>query len=498
MLHKKDPDTLKAYLEDTSNLIGGYADEIIIPENIDELSQILRDASSLNKPVTISGGGTGTTGSRIPFGGVVISMEKLNRIISVSQDEMSAIVQTGVMVDELKAAADDCGLFYTSHPTEGSASVGGTVATNASGARSFKYGPTRKYVKRLKMIMADGRIVELRRGQAMLSRKDPILRLSKDMEIKIPFPTYKMPDVKCSSGYFIKDGMDAIDLFIGQEGTLSVIAEIELALVTKPFKILSAFAFFNSEEDAWSFAGEARDISKRNRISSGADDIDALSIEYFDKNALRLISDKGIQVPVNAQSAIFFEQDIAAERSEDSILSKWIDLMSKHGAALNDTWVAMSEKDARRFKEFRHAIPEAINGMVKKNGFQKLSTDISVPDTSSMEIFRFYKDTLKGRGLDCVLFGHIGENHLHVNILPRSTQESELGKELVLKFIRKGVSLGGAVSAEHGIGKIKRNFLLEMYGTNGALEMSKVKKALDPKCILGLDNIFSRDLLGRP
>ncbi len=495
MLYKKDPDILKAYFEDSSNLRGGYADEVAIPENIGELSQFLKDANSAKLPVTISGGGTGTTGSRIPFGGVVVSLEKLSKIIRISNKEMTAVVETGVMVDELKKAADIQGMFYTSHPTEGSASVGGTVATNASGSRSFKYGPTRNYVKRLKMVMTDGKIVELRRGQETLSRNKPFINLSGGLAFTIPFPTYKMPNVKSSAGYFIKDGMDVIDLFIGQEGTLSVITEIEIALVKKPYKILSAFVFFGREEDAWHFASDARDISKNNRDLPDILGIDALSIEYFDKNALMIIRDKGVKIPDEADSAIFFEQDIASDDCENSILKKWMDLISKHSALIDDTWVAMNERDVRKFTEFRHAIPEAINGIIKRNGFQKLSADIAVSDASSLEMLRFYNDELNSQKIDRIIFGHIGENHLHVNIMPKSDMELSLARELVLKFVKKGVSLGGSVSAEHGIGKIKHPYLLEMYGTNGVMEMSKVKRALDPNCILGLGNIFPRDLL---
>jgi len=495
MLTKKDPDIIKAYLEDSSNLKGGCAEEVVIPESVEELSEFLKKANSVRLPVTISGGGTATTGSRIPFGGAVISMERFNKILKISKRDMSVTLEAGVMVDELKKAADREGLFYTSHPTESSAFVGGTVATNASGSRSFKYGPTRDYVKRLKMVLANGVVMDLRRGEKFLSREDSKIKMPGALEIVVPLPHYRMPDVKSSSGYFAKDGMDLIDLFIGQEGTLSVIVEVELALVTKPLKILGSFVFFDREEDAWNFAFEARDLSKKKRAPSGDLMLDALSIEYFDSNSLAFLREGNVNIPPLARSAIFFEQETVPGKDEDEVLNEWLGLISKHGASLDDTWVAMNEKEAEKFAGFRHAIPEAVNDIVRKYGFHKFSTDIAVPDGKAFEMMEFYTGTLKSQKLQHVIFGHIGESHVHVNILPRSEEELRASGEIALRFVKKGVLAGGAVSAEHGIGKIKHKYLEEMYGTSGVLEMSKIKKAFDPNCILGLDNIFPRELL---
>ncbi|MCX5678084.1 MAG: FAD-binding oxidoreductase [Candidatus Omnitrophica bacterium] len=466
-----------------------------IPENIEELSDFLKKSNFEKLPVTISGGGTATTGSRVPFGGAVISMEKFNRILKISKKDMSATLGAGVMVDELKKAAEREGLFYTCHPTESSAFVGGTISTNASGSRSFKYGPTRNYVKRLKMVLADGAVMDLRRGEVFLSRESSKVKMPGRTEIVVPLPHYRMPDVKSSSGYFAKDGMDLIDLFIGQEGTLSVIVEAELALVKRPLKILSSFVFFNREEDAWSFAFEARDLSKKKRASPGNLMLDALSIEYFDSNALAILREAKANIPSNARAAIFFEQETVTGKDGDKVLDEWLGLISKHGAPLDDTWVAMNEKEAAKFAEFRHAVPEAVNDLVREYGYHKFSTDIAVPDGRALEMLEFYTGTLRNQKLRHVMFGHIGESHVHVNILPRSEEELTAAREIVLRFVRKGVSVGGAVSAEHGIGKIKHKYLEEMYGTSGVLEMSKIKKAFDPNCILGLDNIFPRELL---
>ena len=482
MITKKDPDAIRPYCEDSSNLKGGYAESAVLPETIEDLSLLVREANSAKAPLTVSGGGTGTTGSRITFGGIVVSMERFNRIYVISGKTMSARLESGVMVEDLKRACEHEGLFYTSHPTEKTASVGGTVATNASGSRSFKYGPTRKYVKRLKMVLATGDIFDIKRGERRISHADSRLVLGNGREIDIPMPAYRFPDIKNSAGYFAKDGMDLIDLFIGQEGTLSIITEIELELVKKPSKILSCFVFFRSEEGSWMFAEDAKAMR------------DALSIEYFDRNAIGLLRVKDKNIPETAEAAIFFEQE-ADDKSEEGLLEKWLELILKHGASPDDTWTAMNEKEQDRFTKLRHYIPESINDIVRKIGYQKLSTDIAVPSGSFIDMMNFYKGALERAGIKYAIFGHIGESHVHVNLLPESLEEMGRAKEICLSFIKKGIALGGTISAEHGVGKAKHEYLEMMYGKEGILEMARIKKAFDPNCILGLDNIFPREVL---
>lgn len=494
MLIKKDMEYVRSYFEDSSNLKGGYAEEVIFPEDIDDLSKFLKDVYSKKLPITISGGGTGTTGSRIPLGGIVISMERFNKIINMSKDKMSALVQAGTSVEGFKNACEERGLFYACHPTERSAFIGGTVATNASGSRSFKYGPTRRYIKHLKMILSNGEVFQVRRGDRILTKNNSKLKLDSGREIEIPLPTYKMPNVKNSAGYFAKDGMDALDLFIGQEGTLSIIAEIEISLPDKPLKILSAFVFFKKEEDSWRFAEEARRESFKTRLAKDELGLDALSIEYFDSNALKLLRDKFANIPQGVNAAIFFEQG-AGREGLDGVMDKWLGLISRYNASLDDTWVAMTEDEAERFTEFRHSIPETINDIVRRSGFQKLSTDIAVPDNKFLEMMNFYVNTLKEESIGHVIFGHIGESHVHVNLLPRSREELGAAKGITLAFVKKGVALGGTVSAEHGIGKTRRQYLEAMYGKGAILEMARIKKALDPNCVLGLDNIFPKEIL---
>jgi len=457
---------------------------VLVPENVAELSSILIECTATQTPGTISGGGTTTTGSRIPFGGIVVSTEKLRRIIDIDKRALSCTVEAGVTVDDLQSACGKEGLFYTSHPTEKNAFLGGTIATNASGARSYRYGPTRRAVKRLKMVLATGEIFELRRGEVLLSGRKLALDLPGGRHIEVTLPGYNMPDVKNSAGYFVKDDMDLIDLFIGQEGTLSVITEAELGLELKPPEIRSCFAFFKDEESSWAFAQELK--TKK--------DWKILSIEYFSENALNLLCKKNPNVPQDARGAIFFEEE-GEKGQRYSSSDRWLKLIEARGGSVDDTWVAMSEKEALNFTSFRYAIPEAVNEIVKASGFRKFSTDIAVPGDKFLEMMKFYKNTFRDDGMRNVIFGHIGENHVHANALPAQEPELERAKSICFRFVEKGVSLGGTVSAEHGIGKIKHSYLNQMYGAKGISEMVRVKKAFDPGCILGLGNIFPKELL---
>ncbi|HNQ16262.1 MAG TPA: FAD-binding oxidoreductase, partial [Pyrinomonadaceae bacterium] len=149
---KTAPDEIQAYLIDASNMPGGHAEKLFVPETADEVAEILRAANQNSTPVTISGARTGTVGGAIPFGGYVISLERLSKIKSIDRGSRAAVVEAGVILQDLQRLVESEGLFYPPDPTEWSCQIGGTIATNASGARSFKYGATRGFVKRLGVV----------------------------------------------------------------------------------------------------------------------------------------------------------------------------------------------------------------------------------------------------------------------------------------------------------------------------------------------------------
>ena len=470
---KSNPDELQSFLSDASFMRGGHAERVVLPESIEEVSEILAAANRDRSPVTVSGAGTGTVGGRVPFGGIVLATDRLNHIKSIVADEDGggrAVAEAGVILADFQRAVDQKGLLYPPDPTERGAFLGGTVATNASGARTFKYGPTRNYVERLKLVLANGEIFDLRRGGITLSEFH-----------KIPLPTYRRPATrKNATGYYISPDMDAIDLFIGSEGTLAVICEIETRLVPKPQGLLSGVVFFANEADVLAFVTEARTLSAR-------------ALEFFDNESLNFLREKYPEVPKGAAGAIFFEQE-TTEQTEEQILNQWLRLLDQHHA-FADSWFATNEQDQARLREFRHQLPVLMNEWFAHYRQRKVSTDMAVPDDAFAGLFRLYQDTLRSSGLRYTIFGHIGDNHVHVNILPRDEDEAVRARELYVQFLKYAASVGGTLSAEHGVGKLKRDYLRLFYTDEELREMAAVKKAFDPNGILGRGNIFAEELL---
>jgi len=488
---KTELDQLTNYLTDASNMPGGYAEKLFIPESAEEIAEILREANEKKIPVTISGARTGTVGGAIPFGGYVVSLERLNKIAKIDKDTKTVIAGAGVILRDLQKAVEAEGLFYPPDPTEWSCQVGGTVATNASGSRSFKYGATRNYVNALKIVLASGDILNLRRGETVADENGVLeLRTEQGNVVTAKRPTYKRPHVRKNvSGYFNHKPLDAVDLFIGSEGTLGVIAETELSLLPMPEGFFSGIVFFENESDLLAFVTDARELSFANRRSQIGNSFDASLLEYFDKNALDFIRERFPEVPGNMQGAIFFEQETTAE-TEDILFEQWNELLEKHNADVDRSWFTTTDQDREKMREFRHALPVTVNERIARYGRKKVGTDMAVPDEKFAGFLRFYKQILDASGLDYVIFGHIGDCHLHANLLPKDETEAEKARHIYGRCVAQAIMLGGTVSAEHGIGKLKRKYLDAMMGERYLNEMAELKRAFDPNGILGRGNMF--------
>jgi D-lactate dehydrogenase (cytochrome) len=489
MLTKTQSEEIQNYLTDASNMRGGFAKKLFIPETTEEIKAIVREANEPGIPVTVSGARTGTVGGAVPFGGWVISMERMNKIKRIDREARRAVVEPGVILRDFQNAVDAEALFYPPDPTEWSCQIGGTVATNASGSRSFKYGSTRNYVERLKVVLAGGDVLDVVRGGG----KE--LKTETGRVIDLKLPSYSRPDVRKNvSGYYAMPEMDPIDLFIGSEGTLGVITEIELSLLPKVKGYFSGIVFFKKESELLAFVDEAKNrsfASQMSRLAAGGPTvIDATLIEYFDGRSLRFISGKFPDVPGGMAGAIFFEQETTAD-NEDAVFEAWNELLEKHNAAVDESWFATNDQDREKMREFRHALPVAVNEFIARHKQRKVGTDMAVPNEKFPGFLKFYKDILNASGLDYVIFGHIGDCHLHANLLPKNDEEAEASRHIYGRCIAQAVTLGGVVSAEHGIGKLKAKYLNVMMGERYINEMVELKRAFDPKGILGRGNMFS-------
>jgi FAD/FMN-containing dehydrogenase len=378
----------------------------------------------------------------------VISLEKFTRL-EIYQGY--AIAGAGVLLKDLHSEAQRSGQFYPPDPTETSASIGGTIATNASGSRSFRYGSTRRWIEQLRVAFADGSVHEFARGDVI--DFDP-------GEIPLPAVT------KNTAGYLLRPGMDWIDLFAGSEGTLGVITEARLRLLPAPKAILSGVVFFPDDDSAINAVEQWRATAT------------ASMLEYFDGASLDLLRTRFGEIPLKARAGILFEQELTSE--DDAEVDAWAERVETAGALADDSWFALSAADRERFRRFRHALPELVNETVRRNGTLKMGSDFAAPLVRNREMLAFYKRRLEaefpGR---YVIFGHIGDAHVHVNVF-----SAEAGP-LLEEFARHAVELGGTVSAEHGLGKRKAHFLKLQYAEGDLEKMRAVKRRLDPAGILG-------------
>jgi len=493
MIVKTDIDEFRDFLSDAANFKGS-AEKVYFPETEADLVSILKECSAQKTKVTIAGNGTGVTGARVPQGGVVISTSKLNKIIEINETEKYAIVQTGVILNDIQDLAESKKLFYPPDPTERNCFIGATIATNASGARTFKYGPTRNYVLSLRIVLADGETLTLERGKIFAEKYVLNLITDSGKNIAINIPEYKMPPTKNSAGYYVKENVDAIDLFIGSEGTLGVITEARLKLLDLPENLISCVLFFREEEDALAFISEARKESYKSRDEKNTGKIDARGLEFFDVHSLGFLSDGYPSIPRLAKAAVWFEQEFTAE-NEKLLFDLWLELISSNRGDFDTAWFALNKTDYEKFKDFRHSISWQVNEYCASRGVMKVGTDTAVPQERFAEFYSQCKELTKEARLNYVAYGHAGDSHIHLNMLPENMERYAAAREVYRQICRKAVEYGGTISAEHGIGKLKRDYLIDMCGLTFVKQMARMKKQFDPDKILGIGNIFDEKLL---
>lgn len=516
-----------AYLCDESKLTTKPFDFLFFPKNEPELAAVIQEMQRRNIHITVAGARTGLVGGSVPSEGALISLEYLDQVEAITFNtaccEWRVKAQTSVSLKSLESMLrfkqfqsleqstdvsvqqefnqfkeDPDTYFYPPDPTEMSASLGGSVVTNASGARTYRYGPTRSWVRGIRVFLANEEYLDIPRGKYFASPAGQFVVWNSQGEAcNITIPDYTQPKTKSTAGLFAAPQMDLVDLFIGSEGILGIVTSVEVALLKKEEKV-SIIQFLDSDEQAVKLTMALR-AEKRLQLDF---------LEFYSGNALALLrnlqkeepSTVGMPViPEDANSAIFIEMSFNphAEQLDFSILQN---VISGSGADLARSWAGYESRELDRFKVFRHMVPETINSILAERkklypGIHKLGTDMAVPDEHLEEMWSLYKSKCETLGLEWAAFGHIGNNHIHVNILPRNMEELEKGMQLYAEFAKKTVEFGGAVSAEHGIGKIKSKFLNLMFSPDQIQQMRVVKNALDPKGILNPNDIFPVEVL---
>ena len=490
MIIKKKPDEFQNYLSDASNY-QGTADAVYLPESEEEIIALVKKFNAEKVRITVSGNGTGLTGARVPEGGVVLSTEKMNTIIELNEDEKYLRVQPGMILQDLQNYVEEKKLFYPPDPTERNCFIGATVATNSSGARSFKYGPTRDYVMGMRVVLPSGDTVSLERGKIFASGYALSFTTDQGTKYEFMIPQFEMPDTKNVSGYYCKANMDLMDLFIGSEGTLGIITALKLKLLPLNEKILSCVVFFERGEDAFNFIDEAR-AATRAGSSGEASNLSARGLEFIDKLALNFLRPDYPAIPEDT-CCVWFEQELTTK--DDEITEAWLNLMSKHNANAETSWLAVNKKDREKLKDFRHAISWKVNDYVARRGLRKVGTDVAVPVESFRSFYQWMVELVEQNNMEYMVYGHFGNGHTHLNMLPKDQDDFIKSKKIYSQICSEAVRLKGTVSAEHGIGKMKREYLLLMYGEDMIRQMARLKLVFDPQRNLNIGNIFDEKYL---
>jgi D-lactate dehydrogenase (cytochrome) len=505
---------------DAGNAVFPPADarfQTVRPESEAVLREILQKADEARTPVTCFAALTGLAGSAVPQeSGLRIDLTGLDTVpdrvgwrrispyLLISEtDPHLGIVAPGISLQTLNAALDALDLWYPPHPGEVRATIGGNVATNASGPRTFAFGATREYVVSLRIVLANGDVLNVERGRTFASGRAFSVRGASGSQYAGRIPGYEMPRVKNAAGLFAAADMDLIDLFIGSEGILGVFTEIGLRFLPRR-AIRSEIFFFDSTQEAFAFADALRplkaDAGRYPDRSESGDGI--LALEFFDSGSLALARDSeggdGFQfsVPTSAGAAIEVETfaDDPESRARILLLAERLHCVGTIPPELAGA--------------FRYAVPRRVADILKQRGQPKFGTDFAVPRSAFSEMYAFHEEMDREfvNGADAgrssartAKWGHLGDSHLHCNFLCENAADVARAKAIYLKLVRKAVALGGTISAEHGVGKktladengTVRPYLWYLLG-DGFLQIADVKDVFDPNGILNRGNMGIR------
>jgi len=439
-------EAISDYAHDESSIEPHFPEVVVRAETTQEVSRILSLANRERIPVTPRGGGTGLTGGSIPaYGGILLSLEKMNRIIELDEDNLTVTVEPGVLIMDLHAYVEKRGLMYPPDPGQKSGAIGGNISTNAGGMRGVKYGVTRDFVLGLEVVLPTGDVT-------LLGGKT----------------------VKNATGYSLTD------LIIGSEGTLAVVTKAILRLVPLPKIKVTLYAPYSNFEDA------SRTVSEiiKNKIVPPA-------VEFADQSSI-LVAERYLNrsMPQNdAPAYVLIRMDGNAKEAVDADYEAVGEICMKNNAL--DVLVADTKESQEKVWEGRSCIIDAA----KAEGFIEV-LDCVVPRNRIPELVKGLNDIAEKHGVECQNFGHAGDGNVHTNVLKKDMSDEEWNRKipkLVEEVYQLSVSLGGTISGEHGIGLIRKSFL-SMALDKVQIELMKgIKRVFDPNNILNPGKIFDLD-----
>jgi len=464
-----DPEILAQYARDP--VYQGSPDFVFRGTDLKTTAEILLFANQKKIPVTFCGSQTAMTGAGVADSGIALTLNPFNKLIDIGTDrktgETFAICEPGILLGDLKQQVWDAGYFYPPDPTSfREATLGGTIATNATGADTFKYGPTRSYISELQILTAQGLTKTLSRSQPLV-----------------------LQHFKNKAGYFL-DG-EEIDHMIGSEGTLGLITQIKIRLLPNQgrdvFYMVLPFSCFEKSLQAVSilcrFAQRPRALEW---IGPGA-------APYFQSSA-------ACPESLQHESCFLYLKDEFIDANDlQKKIKTWFEQLTilyknlGEPKSLDRVFVATTQKQKDDLHTARHHIPLKVNEEYfpyTKIGGGKIGTDWWVPQTHLLQMMlSTYRDAVDAK-IPFLVFGHIGDGHPHWDFLCRNADEHAKATALVEKQCRQAVQYGGGVAGEHGIGKLKKKLLSIQHPPEIIAKMQAIKNRWDPQHILGCGNIF--------
>ena len=420
-------------------------DIVVLPETTEQVSRIVKLAAEARIPIVPRGMGSGLAAASVPFpeGGIVLCLTRMNHILEVDPENSTVQAEAGVVTADLQEAVEKFGLFYPPDPSSiRHSTIGGNVACNAGGPRCLKYGVTGDYVLGLEVVLADGRILK-------------------------------------TGGKPIKDvtGYDLNGLFTGSEGTLGIVTEVLLRLITRPSNFKTALAEFTSLDDA------SRTVSAI--LMAG---IVPASLELMDRTAIQCIEEAmNLGLNTEIEASLIIETDGTDEHTVMREIEACVSICHESGAS--SVKIAQNEAERNALWKARRSMAPSL----ARKAPNKLGEDITVPRSAIPEVVQRLRLISEKYGLPVVIFGHAGDGNLHPNILFDKRQPEQWAKveRMVGEIFETSLSLGGTLSGEHGVGVLKRPYLERALGSVSIEIQRNIKYALDPFNILNPGKMFT-------
>lgn len=435
------------YAEDALNFTDNskIPDAVVFVTSIEDVRRVVKYANNHNIPVITRGAGTNMVGACVcTEGGIILNFSKMNKILEIDAESMTARVEAGVVLGDLKTEAEKFGLFFPPDPSNFRVStVGGAVAQSSGGALSFKYGTIKDYVLSLKVVTANGDLV-----------------------------TFGAETTKDSVGYHFAQ------LMVGSEGTLGIVVEATLRLIPKPQAKNVIVAYFNDVKSA---------VHAVNKITS--EGISPSAIEFMDKNAIITVEEYAHCKFKTVYECLIMVEIDGDTHTVDSQIERALPILEKSGAA--KVYVPPSKDDYERVWKARRTSYAAASRLAP----DVISDDIIVPRKNLAKMIERCNEISKKYNLRMCIAGHIGDGNLHPQVVLNSSDEVEFQNYMNAKseMYSSAIMLNGTISAEHGVGLEKRAYLDKVADKKSIEYMKAVKRVFDPNNILNPDKIFKLD-----